>query len=419
MFIFIATLVSSACIILGAAAIDTLATPNPGAELAQQGKNQKILLYNWVPGAVTSSELKNIDAEWYVKVHGNVLPQEDQDNGVVNPDDILRVMATRIDSGFSGYGMLSFEGGFWRNLKKGPGDPDYERTVDSMINLIRVLKKHYPETKWSYWGLPDLLYWVPNGVGGSKNWNNVNEEERGQFYAAAAAIYQPIANEVDWLSPWVYDTNEHALAEGRSWVYSQPKAQRNWCRAKIDVCNIVNAARPGGRVPVIPTYSTNFAPGGNASIPAWVPNEELQSETVEACVDAGADGMAMWTSLGYRLNSACRYTENDHQADITAHARKWLNKLLFGGLELNWDSARSRALVENIMADRIMEQLEGCRDSMTTYNHVDINQDGRIDGGDVSLVFMHWGTAQPKVDLDHNGTVDTNDFIIVLANWTG
>ena len=198
-------------------------------------KQQKILLYNWVPDGTPMSRLRQIDAQSHIKLFGNVLPDKGE-SGEVDPEDILRVLDNKdVPPAYSGYIMFSFEGGFWENLHKGPGHPDYDRTVASMINLIRVAKTHYPNAKFAYWGFPHVPYWLPNEGEGSSNWTQATEQQKNDAMDRAVAIYQPIANEVDWLAPWGYDENEAALAVGKSWEEASKEAQRNWMRAKVAV----------------------------------------------------------------------------------------------------------------------------------------------------------------------------------------
>ncbi|MBI5530976.1 MAG: hypothetical protein HY918_05795 [Candidatus Doudnabacteria bacterium] len=52
----------------------------------------------------------------------------------------------------------------------------------------------------------------------------------------------------------------------------------------------------------------------------------------------------------------------------------------------------------------------------------DINQDGRVDAVDFSILLYYWKTkppfANPKVDINGDGKVDAIDFSILLYNWT-
>tara|TARA_R100001082_G_scaffold105064_1_gene76897 strand:- start:1306 stop:1899 length:594 start_codon:yes stop_codon:yes gene_type:complete len=46
----------------------------------------------------------------------------------------------------------------------------------------------------------------------------------------------------------------------------------------------------------------------------------------------------------------------------------------------------------------------------------DINQDGRINGGDLGLLFGQWGTDS-TADFNSDGIVDAQDLSILLINW--
>jgi hypothetical protein len=48
---------------------------------------------------------------------------------------------------------------------------------------------------------------------------------------------------------------------------------------------------------------------------------------------------------------------------------------------------------------------------------VDITQDGKVDGADLSQVLWAWGTSNPACDLDESGTVDGADLGLVIACW--
>jgi hypothetical protein len=47
----------------------------------------------------------------------------------------------------------------------------------------------------------------------------------------------------------------------------------------------------------------------------------------------------------------------------------------------------------------------------------DVNDDGVVDGSDLSLVLGYWGTENAKYDLDGNGLVDGADLTMVLGGW--
>jgi hypothetical protein len=48
----------------------------------------------------------------------------------------------------------------------------------------------------------------------------------------------------------------------------------------------------------------------------------------------------------------------------------------------------------------------------------DLNGDGQVNGADLGLFLIVWGTSDPAADLDGSGSVGGGDLGILLANWT-
>ncbi|MCH2132016.1 MAG: dockerin type I domain-containing protein, partial [Pirellulaceae bacterium] len=47
----------------------------------------------------------------------------------------------------------------------------------------------------------------------------------------------------------------------------------------------------------------------------------------------------------------------------------------------------------------------------------DLNSDGKIDGGDLTILLAAFGSDDPAADLDQDGVIDGRDLTIILANW--
>ena len=47
----------------------------------------------------------------------------------------------------------------------------------------------------------------------------------------------------------------------------------------------------------------------------------------------------------------------------------------------------------------------------------DVNDDGRVDGGDLAAVLAAWGRDVPEVELSGDDLIDGQDLAAVLANW--
>lgn len=48
----------------------------------------------------------------------------------------------------------------------------------------------------------------------------------------------------------------------------------------------------------------------------------------------------------------------------------------------------------------------------------DLNQDGRVDGGDLNTLLGMWGTSDTCADFNHDGVVDGADLNILLGDWS-
>ena len=50
-------------------------------------------------------------------------------------------------------------------------------------------------------------------------------------------------------------------------------------------------------------------------------------------------------------------------------------------------------------------------------NPYDLDGDGTVGGGDLSILLNAWGQAGGIADVDGSGTVDAADLTIILNNW--
>ena len=47
----------------------------------------------------------------------------------------------------------------------------------------------------------------------------------------------------------------------------------------------------------------------------------------------------------------------------------------------------------------------------------DLDEDGVVDGSDLTILLGSWGESDPLADLNGDGTVDGADLTIMLGNW--
>ncbi len=288
---------------------------------------QRPLLYNWVPDGTPMVLLREVNAQAYVIVYQDILPDSDRAIGVADPRIVVGHLERVLSSSFSGWGVLDFENQFFTNLALAPGDPDHERTVDSLLATLQAIRSRWPESKWTVWGVPDIGFWIHESGEEPLSWATADFDRANRVGRAIVASHQRLVDHLDWISPWVYDLYAFNASAGAA-QRNRMEAQIAWSRAKIRFSRELVAARPGGAIPLIPMLCPSFAPGGDAEIPSIVPTVEFQQESLQPIMPMGVDGLALWTQFGFRMTQAFRIPENDHQHQLREASRQWLRQIL-------------------------------------------------------------------------------------------
>lgn len=92
--------------------------------------------------------------------------------------------------------------------------------------------------------------------------------------------------------------------------------------------------------------------------------------------------------------------------EIGQHTARSLFQLSQGGNAL--ESSYSRAITFFLGVEATDTDLSA-----------DLNNDGRVNLADFSILLFHWGTSNPIADINNNGSVGLADFSIMLFQWTG
>ena len=57
-------------------------------------------------------------------------------------------------------GVLDFEDPYDGWIFKGANSPECQKAVSTMVSALREIKKMFPKVKWTYYGVPNLLYYI-------------------------------------------------------------------------------------------------------------------------------------------------------------------------------------------------------------------------------------------------------------------
>lgn len=338
-----------------------------------QDEASPLLLYNWVPDGTPMSELRALRAQRYDIVYQDIFV-EGGASGIIDPEVVITHLRKILPKTFGGWGVLDFEGKFLKRLNKGPGHPEYEKTASSLIQTIRQVKREWPNSKWSFWGLPDVSYWLHNPGEKSTNWSSSSNEVKNQEFKKRAAIFQPLLEEVDWVTPWIYDLYPVDAIKNPAQRKKSAASQAAWVRAKIELAKQVVATRKKGPIPVIPMCSPLFARSENTAPIAFVPMQEFVEETLHPALNEGVDGLSVWNGISFRVKNAFREVKNQHQSKFRESAQKWLKTLLFPTQPFNWNDPGAEAQVNDKLRVHLIDQLRVMRKAMTSYaaqNEVD------------------------------------------------
>jgi len=251
-----------------------------------------VLLYD----DLADSEARRSAASLGCKLILNVYQSDDpksKSRGVMDPVVIVEAISRQAAYGLPEYGMLDFEDPFFDVLAEGPSSPRFSSTVETMVNAIRVVKAAFPKTKWSYYGMPQLPYWI--GEKRDKEWLNASTELKRFHLTRAIEIYRPLIEELDWISPSIYCNYDPAFVKWQPETATRAQ-NRAWVKASVGISKLLARGKP-----VIPTVCPWWAPAGSAPYCRVVPRRLFIEDTVIPAVEAGAQGLSFWTAMSYQI----------------------------------------------------------------------------------------------------------------------
>jgi hypothetical protein len=297
-----------------------------------------VILYEEALDLDGLTALAKLGGQRYFVVYQNNADPDAQRTGVIDPAKVARHVASMHGDAPEGWGVLDFEDPFDDLLQKDPTSARAQSAIKSMVETIRVLKRAFPGVRWTYYGMPGLLYYLPDGT-----WSTASARSKAAEISRQLDAYGKILAECDWLSPCVYYTVGDA---GHSRVAPQSirDATRAWVAERTAMC-VRFAANLGRPVPVIPFASPLYMPGGGARAFSVIPVEVLVEDILSPMVRGGARGVCMWTGATNFIGIATgarpgeSMTEGGGKAGLV---KTWSEDLGVGAAELEGDGGRAR-----------------------------------------------------------------------------
>jgi hypothetical protein len=267
----------------------------------------------------------------------------------VNGEKVVAAIKAARGENPSGWVMLDYEVPFDEIFDNGPTDPRYNPMVQSMIEAVRYAKAQLPNCKFTYYGVPNMRYWIPGG-----GWEAAPQWSQIQTMDTRFAVYKELVAELDWLNPCVYDRYDATKHPANEQV-ALAKREKLFRNKMVELSDRLRDAVGKPDMPIIPGVSLIYEGGGTGAV--WQPlaTEEFLHDQIEPALAAGADGVFMWSSLDYQTwLVGLSWVPTPGEAP-RANARELLTKLFFDGTApASWTTpeakVETRRRVSNFLA---------------------------------------------------------------------
>jgi hypothetical protein len=246
------------------------------------------ILFDDLPDPASLDEAKALGASAYIVIYQASDPNAIKTGEIDVPRVLEYIRGLASKAPLPAWGMLDFEDPFHEHVQKPGASEEHRRAVNSMIHLVQSVRRDFPGTKWTYYGVPFLPYWPK-----SESWVTANATVKRDAINAAIASYSELVSELDWISPTIY-----AKYDPREFPGQPPEqvraAGRAWRAAEVGLAKLMANGKP-----VIPTVCPWWSIGGKAPVNRFIDRRQVLVDQVIPAIEMGADGVAFWNALGY------------------------------------------------------------------------------------------------------------------------
>jgi hypothetical protein len=277
--------------------------------------------------------------------------------GRIDLDKLAAEVERKMGQQPSGWAMLDYEAPFDEWLQKGVGDQRCEQARSEIIKALRFVRARWPKVKWTIYGHPFLLYWLPNGTA----WDQAPEQVKRAEIEKRVAVYGPILAEVDWVNPSNYDINENALQT--SIERARDKAHEQvWRTQHIELAKETMRRAGIPPKPILPAVNLFFPGEGRATYMRPIPVPELQQDQIAPQLAAGVDGFAVWTGVDYIQGLVTGNAKLDGDPESlktrTRTRSTWVGSYLDGRTPADWSSDDVKFVISQRTGQTIADGVE-------------------------------------------------------------
>lgn len=280
-----------------------------------------------------------------------------QSKGLIDPAVLVEAIRKQAKDGLPAWGMLDFETPFYEILAKGPDSPRFAATIETMIGAIRAVRAAFPDTKWCYYGMPQVPYWI--GPDHDQDWVTGPEEMKRAQLQRIATICAPIVAEMDWVSPCIYALYEPSLVKHSPESVTRTQG-RTWRFTSTGIAKLLARGKP-----VIPMVCPWWTPGGTAPFCRVIPKDQFVEDIAAPAIAAGADGIALWTCMTYQINRVTAADTSKYGNETDFGTPEWRSAVVLdylgGKVPENWTDPAIRSTLVRGMSDTAVNALREIR----------------------------------------------------------
>lgn len=203
-------------------------------------------------------------------------------NGVLDEAKLRRSIAQMIGAGWTGLACLDFEGKWLEYVHYPPDSTAYRDGEARLLHLLEIAREVRPEAKWTFYGVPDLLFWVKDDRGAGTTWSGVSTASREEQFARARRS-QRIIDACDWITPSIYAP----YLPGNKPETMQ--AQAAYARAKTEIAIEMAKGKP-----VLPMVWHRVHDSNKTDGLKRLTIEQLMDGQIRPALETGAVGVIWW-----------------------------------------------------------------------------------------------------------------------------
>jgi hypothetical protein len=208
---------------------------------------------------------------------------------------LRRTVASTVPAGWSGFACLDIENEWYAALGRDTSSAEFREGAKQLLRTLMIAKEVRPEARWSYYGIPELPFFIKNDEGSLVGWDKGSAAAKAEAIAGARRA-QIIVDGCDWVAPTLYDFYPDAAAP--EWV----EAQKAKVREIVKLSREMGAAS-GRSKPVLPFVWHRIHSSNKRYGLQLLDNREFIEGQVRPALDAGAAGVIWWGADRYMIGS--------------------------------------------------------------------------------------------------------------------